>query len=259
MFMVEQQLNQPVVLRQREVALAGAFADLAAGLVGDVDVPDLLHRLAEHCVGLLHATACGILLTDDRGVLRLVAASPEAAETLELLQLQDAQGPCVDCVHSGLPVRSGHLAADLVRWPRWAPQAVRKGIGSVYATPLRTRDTVIGALNLFNADLDGTSAAELLIVRALADVATLTLLQQRHTEHTTAVNTQLQTALTSRVAIEQAKGIVAHTLTVSMDEAFGILRHSSRCTNTRLAVLADHLIDGRLTATDLLSLPRVAA
>ena len=253
---------RPVTVgRAREVALAGAFADLAGGLVGEVDVAELLHRLTEHCVAVLAVAGCGILLTDDRGVLRVVAASPpaaEAVEAVEVLEVQVDQGPGVDCVHTGWPVRSGDLAAD-TRWPRWAPQAVRRGIGSVYATPLRTADTVLGALNLFGADVDATSEAELLIVRALADVATITLLQQRRTEHAAAVTTQLQTALTSRVRVEQAKGIVAHTLTVSMDQAFQVLRHSSRSTNTRLAVLADALIDGRLTAIDLLLPPWMAA
>ena len=181
---ITQDPARPVTVRRgREVALAGAFADLAGGLVGDVDVADLLSRLAEHCVALLHATACGILLTDDHGVLRLVAASPQAAETLEVVQLQDDQGPGVDCVHTGQLVHSGNLAAETARWPRWAPQAVRRGIRSVYGISLRTPDTVIGALNLFNADLDGTSEPDLVIVRALADVATVTLLQQRHAEH----------------------------------------------------------------------------
>lgn len=260
--MVEQPVHRPgdvhergEVHERREVALARAFADLAGGLVTDADVPELLHRLTEHCVSLLAATACGILLTDGEGTLRLLAAFPDAAETLELLQLQDQQGPCVDCVHSGQPVRSGDLAADLARWPRWAPAAVRAGIRSVYATPLRAEDTVIGALNLFGPDLDGTSEADLLIVRALADVATRTLLQQRHTEHAAELNTQLQTALTTRIRIEQAKGIIAHTLTVGMDEAFAIFRHTSRSVNTRLTLLGEHLITGRITATDLLRLP----
>lgn len=211
--MIVQSMTSRVVgRRNRDVALARAFGDLAGGLVGDVDVPDVLHHLAEHCVTLLEATACGILLADDRGPLRLAAASPERAEVWERLQLQEQQGPGVDCVRTGQPVHSVNLVADLARWPRWAPAAVDAGIRSVYATPLRTADTVIGALNLFDADLDGIPESDLLIVRALTDVATLTLLQQRRTEQVGQLNTQLQTALASRIRIEQAKGIVAHAL-----------------------------------------------
>ncbi len=244
--------------RDREVALARAFADLARGLVGDFDVSDLLHRLAGHCVTLLGASACGVLLTDPHGRLAVVAANPEHAESLELLQVHDDQGPCVDCVRTGEPVRSSDLAADTHRWPAWAPTALRQGIRTVYATPLRSEDTVIGTLNLFGTDPRGMTEPDLLIVRALADVATITVLAQRSTDQAGRLNTQLHTALESRVRIEQAKGIIAHALAVDMEQAFQILRHNSRSTNVKLTVLADHLITGRITTTDLLPLPRAA-
>ncbi len=244
--------------RDREVALARAFADLAGGLVGDFDVQDLLHGLAGHCVDLLDATACGILLTDPHGQLAVVAAQPERAESLELLQVHDDRGPCVDCVRTGEPVRSGDLAADAHRWPGWAPTAIRQGIRTVYATPLRSGETVIGTLNLFGTAPRGMSESDLLIVRALADVATITVLAQRRTDHAGQLNTQLQGALESRVRIEQAKGIVAHALSIDMERAFQLLRHNSRSTNVKLTVLADCLITGRVTTADLLPLPWAA-
>lgn len=244
--------------RGREVALARVFAELAGGLVGDFDVQDLLHGLAGHCVDLLPASACGIMLTDPRGKLGVVAAHPEHAESLEILQLQDGQGPCVDCVRTGQPVRSVDLAVDGSRWPGWAPAALSQGIRTVYATPLRTQDTVIGTLNLFGRDPHGLSEADLVIVQALADVATITIVQQRSTDQAAQLNTQLRTALESRVRIEQAKGIVAASLTVDMDHAFQLLRHNSRNTNVKLTVLADYLITGRVTTADLLPLPRAA-
>ena len=264
--MTEQDLtHQPGAValpRNREVALARAFADLAGGLTGDFDVSDLLHGLAGHCVDLLDAAACGILLTDPHGRLTVVAAHSAHAQALELLQVHDDQGPCVDCVRTGEPVRSGDLAADAHRWPGWAPTALAHGIRTVYATPLRTQDTVIGTLNLFGTDPSGMSESQLLIVRALTDVATITVLAQRSTEHAEQLNTQLQTALESRVRIEQAKGILAHAhalaLAIDMDEAFQLLRHNSRTTNVKLTRLADLLIDGRITTADLLPLPRHA-
>jgi len=248
-------VSRRVAGRDRELALAAAFAGLAGGLVGDVDVPELLHALAGHCVDLLDATSCGILLTDDRGRLRLLAAHPESAELLEVVQLQNDEGPCVDCVRTGEAVSSADLAAEVGRWPRWAPQAVAAGIRSVYATPLRTRDTVIGTLNLFGGEVRGTSERDLLIIRALADVATLTVLQQRHTFEAGQLNAQLQTALTSRIGIDQAKGIIAHAWSVDMDTAFQVLRHNSRVTNTKLSVIADALVHARIAPTDLLPLP----
>ncbi len=247
--------TDPRRARERETRIVRAFVDLAEGLVGDVDTQDLLHRLAEHCVDILPVTACGVLLTDDRGVLTLLAAHPEAAGVLDLFQVQANEGPCVDCVRTGQPVRDGDLRAGLDRWPRWAPMAVRAGIRSVYATPLRARATVIGSLNLFGSDPDGMSDHDLLIVRALADVATLTVLQERSTDAVTRLNTQLQTALESRVRIEQAKGIIAHALRVDVDRAFQVLRHTSRTTNVKLSTLADRLTGGVITAADLLPLP----
>ncbi len=240
----------------REVALARAFVELADGLVGDPDVQELLHRLAGHCVDLLDATACGILLADDGGTLALLAAYPESSRVLDLLQLQVDQGPCVDCVRSGEPVRSTDLAADAHVWPDWAPTALEAGIRTVYATPLRAGDTVIGTLNLFRAEPSALAERDLLVARALADVATITILQQRRSDQAGLLNRQLQSALESRVRIEQAKGVIAHSLTVDVDVAFQILRHNSRATNTRLSLLADYLISGRITAADLMPLPR---
>ena len=109
--------------REREDGIVEAFVDLADGLVGDLDVQDLLHRLAEHCVTLVGASACGILLVDDRGSLSVLAAFPEAVNVLEVLQVQGEEGPCVDCVRSGAAVRSVDLRADVHRWPGWAPVA----------------------------------------------------------------------------------------------------------------------------------------
>jgi len=239
----------------RDVALAGAFADLAGGLVGDLDVHDLLHTLSEHCVGLLDMTACGVLLADSRGTLSLLAAFPQSAGVLEDLQVQDDEGPCFDSFHSGEAVCIADLAADAGRWPNWAPKAIDEGVRTVYATPIRTRETVIGTLNLFGHTPQAMPPRDLLIVRALADVACITIMQQRRTDQAGVLTSQLQTALETRVRIEQAKGIVAQALSVGMDTAFQILRHSSRTTNTRLTVLAEHLISGRIAAGDLLPLP----
>ena len=113
---------------------------------------------------------------------------------------------------------------------------------------------MIGTLNLFESGPSGLAERDLLVVRALADVATLTVLQQRHADAADLLNSQLQTALSSRVRIEQAKGLIAHSLTVDMDRAFLILRHNSRTTKTKLSFLAERLISGRITPADQLPL-----
>ena len=248
-----------VVCGDREVILARAFADLAGGLTGEVPAEQWLRRLAGHCVDLFSGMGCAVLLTDAREGPRLSAASPETAATVALLELPHEQGPGGDCVRTGQPVWSGDLSAAAARWPRWAPRAVARGVRSVHATPLRTADTTIGALTLFGPNPGCLPDGDRRVVRALADAATLTVLQQRHTARTVQLNTQLQTALSSRVRIEQAKGIIAHALAVSVEEAFQMLRHHCRTTNTKLTVLVGHLIDGKITAADLIPRPRLAA
>src|SRR6266704_4414534 len=197
-------------------------------------------------------SAAGLLLADPRGELRVVAASSEAARLLELFQLQNDQGPCLDCFRTGRPVAAADLAAAAPRWPRFAPAARRAGFAAVQALPMRLREQVIGALNLFRADPGAFAPASVRVGQALADVATIGLLHERGMRHSDILNEQLQTALNSRVLIEQAKGKLAERLGVDMDQAFALLRDRARAGNRRLSDLARAFIDGTepLTAPD---------
>lgn len=241
--------------QERENRIVATFLDLAGGLAGDLGVQDLLHRLAENCVDLVAASACGILLADEWGSLSVLAAYPEAVEALEVLQVRAEEGPCVDCVRSGEAVFSEDLSAEVHRWPRWAPAAMRGGVRGVYAVPLRTADTVIGTLNLFDYGSSGLAEPDLLLLQALADVATQIIVQQRFAGEAGLLDRQLESALNSRIHIEQAKGMVAQSLTVDMDKAFLILRHHSRATSTALSVLAGNLITRQISPVDLFPLP----
>ena len=175
----------------REVLLAETFVQLADTLVDDFDIVELLTVLADRCVELLDAAAAGILLVDQRGALQVVAASTEQARLLELFQLQNHEGPCLDCFSSGRAVVNQTLA-DANPWPRFAPEALAAGFQSVQALPLRLRDTVIGALNVFMAGHVAASDADLAVAQALADVATIALLQNQTARHSQVVNSQLQ-------------------------------------------------------------------
>ena len=135
---------------RREQALAETFVMLADTLVEDYDIVDLLDRLVAACVGLLGVTAAGLLLDDQKGNLAVVASSSEETRLLEIFQLQNNQGPCLDCVHTGSAITSGDLRADRVRWPLFVPVAMAAGFRSVAALPLRLRDQTIGGLNLFD-------------------------------------------------------------------------------------------------------------
>jgi GAF domain-containing protein len=226
-----------------EIQLADVFVEMADTLVDDFDVIDFLHVLTERCVQLLGVSAAGLLLTDQRDALQVVAASSERTRLLELFQLQTDQGPCVDCFRTGQPVSVPDLPSA-GRWPRFTAAAAEVGFAAVHAVPMRLRAEVIGALNLFDIAPGPLDEEKLRIGQALADVATIGLLQQRAIHRREVLTEQLETALRSRVLIEQAKGILAERLRLDMAEAFTLLRDNARSHNRRLSDLAQAIVDG---------------
>jgi GAF domain-containing protein len=226
--------------------LSETFVELTDTLVADFDVIDFLHVLTTRSQALLNVSAAGLLLADPRGELRVLAASTEAARILELFQLQNDQGPCLDCYRTGRPVTATDLTAD-TRWPRFAAAAATAGFTSVQALPMRLRDHVIGALNLFRAAPGPFDPASIRIGQALADVATIGLLNERTIRRGDTLNEQLQNALNNRVTLEQAKGKLAERLTIDTDQAFTILRDYARSRNLRLSDLARDFINGTRT------------
>jgi GAF domain-containing protein len=234
--------------------LSDTFVELTDTMVADFDIIDFLHVLTSRSAELLDVSAAGLLLADPRGELRVVAASTEAARLLELFQLQGDQGPCLDCFRSGQPVASADLSADQ-RWPLFAAAAGQAGFCAVQAVPMRLRDQVIGALNLFRATAGPFDAEAVHVGQALADVATISLLHERNMRRSDTLNEQLQAALNSRVIIEQAKGKLAERLGVDVSQAFTILRTQARNHNQRLSDLARAFVDG----TQAISAPASSA
>ena len=240
----------------REALLARALVELADTLVADFDVVELLTLLADRCVEVLDVAAAGLMLAGPDGDLRVMASSSEAMRVLELFELQSKEGPCPDCYLSGKPVINEDLAMATGRWPRFAPQALAAGFHSVHALPMRLRGTVIGALNLFHLEPGEMDGADVEAAQALADVATIAILQHRAALEAQVVNQQRQHALNSRVIIEQAKGMVAEREGLDMDQAFTALRNHARNHNLRLVVLAEAVIGGSLAASALDPVPR---
>jgi len=235
--------------------LSDTFVELTDTMVADFDIIDFLHVLTSRSAELLDVSAAGLLLADPRGELRVVAASTEAARLLELFQLQSDQGPCLDCFRSGQPVAAADLGTDQ-RWPRFAAAAGQAGFRAVQAVPMRLRDQVIGALNLFRATAGPFDAEAVHVGQALADVATISLLHERNMRRSDTLNEQLQAALNSRVIIEQAKGKLAERLGVDVGQAFTILRTQARNHNQRLSDLARAFVDGTQAITAPASSPR---
>jgi transcriptional regulator with GAF, ATPase, and Fis domain len=231
--------------------LSDTFVELTDTMVAGFDVIDFMHVLTDRSVQLLEVDAAGLLLADPRGELRVVAASSEVARLIELFQIQNDEGPCLDCFRSGQAVHVPDLAAATERWPRFAPAAVQAGFTAVQALPMRLREQVIGALNLFRASAGTFADADIRIGQALADVATIGLLHERSMRRSDTLNEQLQAALNSRVVIEQAKGKLAERLGVDMDQAFNLLRDFARARNRRLSELAQAFVDGTETLIGL--------
>jgi transcriptional regulator with GAF, ATPase, and Fis domain len=233
--------------------LAMIFVEVADTLVDEFDLIEFLHLLADRTAGLVHASAVGLLLADQRGNLEFMAGSDENVRLVELFQLQNREGPCLEAYRTARPVINADLPAAGARWPRFAPRATAAGFRSVHAFPLRLRSEVIGALNLFGADVGALDDADVQIVQAVADVATIGLLQERTIRRSEVLTEQLQGALNSRIIIEQAKGAIAQAHGVSVDEAFTYLRSYARRTNRRLSEVANTVV------ADPTSLPELTA
>jgi GAF domain-containing protein len=234
----------------RETVLAKALVELADTLVDDFDVVELLTLLADRCVDVLDVGAAGLMLAAPDGDLRVMASSSETMRLLELFELQSQEGPCLDCYRTGEPVAHDLTDHD-ARWPCFSPEAIEAGFHSVGALPMRLRGTVIGALNLFHLRSGGMGTADAAAAQALADVATIAVLQHRAALEAQLVNEQLDHALNSRIVIEQAKGMVAEREGLDMAEAFSRLRGHARNHSLRLVEVAGDIIDGTIVPASL--------
>lgn len=236
----------------RESRLVETLVTLADTLLDDYDVIDFLHTLAERCVELLDVSAAGIMLSDNEGGLRHTACSSEQMRLVELFELQFEEGPCFDAYSHGTPILSGAPEDAHARWPRFAAHAEDAGFAAVAAVPMRLRAQVIGALNLFSTEPGVLADGDVLVAQAMADVATIGILQERAIRDGRVVSTQLQAALGSRVVIEQAKGIVAEHNRITVDQAFNVLRSFTRSHNRLLAETCRQIIDGSLPLASLI-------
>jgi GAF domain-containing protein len=232
--------------------LTRTFVDLADTLVDEFDVIELLHVLTGRCVELLDVDAAGVMLADAHGQLRLAAASSEQARLLELFELQNDEGPCLDAFRTGRQVSYVDTGNGSAPWPLFAAQARGEGFLSTHAVPMRLRRQTIGALNLFGHKPAQLPTEDVRVAQAFADIATIAILQERLVKEREVLAAQLQTALDSRVVIEQAKGILSERLGFDMDTAFSTMRDAARRANRRLSDVARDIVESR-GRTDLMS------
>lgn len=237
----------------RDQQLATTFVSLADTLVADFDVLDFLGMLTERAVDLLNVDAAGVILSDQRGGWRPTAGSSEQAELIEVFAAQTQQGPCLDCVHTGAVVATGDLADESDRWPDFAPAAVSAGFRAACAVPMRLRENVIGALTLLGAAPGEIDDASVALGQALADVATIGMLQQRAIRHEEVVSEQLQATLHHRTVVEQVKGVLAETCGLDMHQAYLALRGYAHTHRRRMSDVARDVATTVLDPHDLIT------
>ncbi|HET9444038.1 MAG TPA: GAF domain-containing protein, partial [Acidimicrobiales bacterium] len=160
----------------REEWLAATLVELADTLVDEFDMVDFLSLLAQRCVELFGAVEAGLMLADPAGSLRYMASSSERAKVLELFELQNEEGPCLDCFRTGEQVVNQQLTDPPGRWPRFSASAMAAGFVSAHALPMRVRGKVIGAINLFHAEDYQLDAVDVRLGQAMADIATIGIL-----------------------------------------------------------------------------------
>lgn len=244
---------------KREHDIVRAFVDLSTELVNDYDVLEMLSQLTTSCADLLDVSSAGLLLADNRGVLHVAAASSERTQQLELFQLQRDEGPCLDCYSSGTAVIVPDMAAEQERWPQFSRAALDAGFKSVHAVPMKLRGNILGALNLFGESVGCLEDSDLDLAQALAHVACVAIVNEKSASDHVTVNSQLQHALTSRIVLEQAKGVIAHAGGLEIDDAFIVLRGYARHHGRKIGEVAREVVNREIRGETLLQHSQSAA
>ena len=226
----------------RQERLLEVFATLADTLVDDYDTVELLQMLVESCQELLDVTAVGLLLADADGNLEVMASTGEESELVETIQLAAEDGPCIEAFRTTSVVHVPDIASAPERWSGFKAAALHSGFASAYGIPMRLREETIGSLNLLRAQPGELNHLDLRTAQALADVATIGILHERALRASDLTRRQLQSALNSRVTIEQAKGVLAHTHGITPEEAFGLLRGYARSNGLPLSGVAERVV-----------------
>jgi hypothetical protein len=235
--------EQSMIERERDVS--ATLLRLGDTMVKGYDQLELLRDLADSCVRILDGETAGVSLgAGDH--LGFVIATSEAMDVVELFQMEQQQGPCMDAYRSGEVVHTDDIEADSCRWPIWAPKALELGFRSADAFPMRLHDQTIGALNVYATHRRGLDDRDIALGTALANMATIGILHEGSAREQALVQQQLQHALDSRVIIEQAKGVLTQRHAITPDEAFGRLRRHARSTNEKVATVARRIVHEHL-------------
>lgn len=226
----------------RPTTSGAVFAAANAAMIRGVDGASTVHVLLADCLRMLGADSAGVLVRVDRG-LDLMAATSHRATELELYQVQVHDGPCVETIETGESVTVASATALSGRWPDFGGAMAAAGFETVLATPMRWHRRVLGGLNIFWNDATTISREQGDLAQAFADICTLALMQSPTTDDAESVAQRLRAALQGRVVIERAKGVLAQTDHIAMDEAFARLVQVSDETARPLSQVAQEILD----------------
>jgi len=230
----------------REKDLLDVFVLLADSLRTGHDIIDTMDILVQSSTTFTSAVEAGLMLADAGGTLHVVASTSERVAEVEEAQLGLHEGPCLVSFRTALPVEVPDIAASRSRWPDFAAVAESRGFLAAHAVPLRHRTTTLGGINLFGDRLGALSDRDATLVEAMAQMATISVIQHQIAAKQATVNDQLQNALESRMLIEQAKGVLSQLHTVQVDDAFRMMRTYARSTGTKLRDVAENVVRRRL-------------
>lgn len=219
--------------------LAVTLIEITKSVTQGAETIEIFTELAEKCVSLLPVSAAGILLRDVSGTLQVIGASSPSAHLLDLFQVQNEEGPCLEATMTGIGVSDVELS-DRGRWPRFAELTRAQDFTAVYALPLRSRDVTVGALNLFACEQ--LPPGRLVVAQALADAATLSLLQvDPHTDLQIVIR-RIHLAVESRNTLDQAQGMVAQRFGIQPEQALIRLRDVAERTDLTLVEVATAVV-----------------
>ena len=216
------------------------FLETTDNLVEDFDLVDFLHTLTGNAASASDAASAGVVVTDSADRLRHMASSSEHERVLQLLELQD--GPCLDVIMSGMAMVNVDLGQVDDRWPLFAPTAREAGYQSAHVFPLKVRRRTIGALSVLSVDAVRRDPDELRVVQGLADLAAIAIVQERNGDRSQTVADQLQSALLSRIVVEQAKGALARSQSITLTDAFDVMRTTARSIGVKVDDIARAVI-----------------
>lgn len=229
----------------REHRWLDALVCLAELMLSEREARGFLREFCDRSVELLDTVAVGAMLADEGGALRAAAASNQQSELLELLAAQRQEGPCIDGYRSGEPQYDIDLRASATRWPAFCSWALAHGIGRTAVLPLRRQGVRLGTWQVYGEhSLPGREDLEL--AQRLADITMLSLSHSKNLSHLARSAGELRSALTSRIAIEQAKGMLAVQWGVHPEVAFQPLRAYARSRQLKLRDVALDVVEGRL-------------